>query len=89
MIWFNGFPFLDNKEEHVFNVPVSHGIPELCSADVSDQGLGSAVLHDREALEFVVGKETPKMQPRQPLRAGHPSRKPPGHQIHSMRSRVP
>jgi chloride channel 3/4/5 len=23
MIWFNGFPFLDNKEEHVFNVPVS------------------------------------------------------------------
>jgi chloride channel 3/4/5 len=24
MIWFNGFPFLDNKEEHVFGVPVSH-----------------------------------------------------------------
>jgi len=24
MIWFNGFPFLDNKEEHTFNVPVSH-----------------------------------------------------------------
>lgn len=23
MIWFNGFPFLDNKEDHVFNVPVS------------------------------------------------------------------
>ncbi|CAK4030390.1 voltage gated chloride channel like [Lecanosticta acicola] len=23
MIWFNGFPFLDNKEEHIFNVPVS------------------------------------------------------------------
>lgn len=23
MIWFNGFPFLDNKEEHTFNVPVS------------------------------------------------------------------
>ncbi|KAL7271131.1 glycerol ethanol, ferric requiring protein [Rhizina undulata] len=23
MIWFNGFPFLDNKEEHVFGVPVS------------------------------------------------------------------
>ncbi|QKX59227.1 uncharacterized protein TRUGW13939_06359 [Talaromyces rugulosus] len=22
-IWFNGFPFLDNKEDHVFNVPVS------------------------------------------------------------------
>jgi chloride channel 3/4/5 len=24
MIWFNGFPFLDSKEEHIFNVPVSH-----------------------------------------------------------------
>ena len=23
MIWFNGFPFLDNKEEHAFHVPVS------------------------------------------------------------------
>lgn len=23
MIWFNGFPFLDNKEDHTFNVPVS------------------------------------------------------------------
>lgn len=26
LIWFNGFPFLDNKEEHVFNVPVSHAM---------------------------------------------------------------
>lgn len=24
MIWFNGFPFLDNKEDHNFGVPVSH-----------------------------------------------------------------
>jgi len=24
MIWFNGFPFLDNKEDHTFGVPVSH-----------------------------------------------------------------
>jgi chloride channel 3/4/5 len=23
MIWFNGFPFLDNKEEHTFGIPVS------------------------------------------------------------------
>lgn len=23
MIWFSGFPFLDNKEDHTFNVPVS------------------------------------------------------------------
>lgn len=26
MIWANGFPFLDNKEDHVFNVPVSHAM---------------------------------------------------------------
>lgn len=26
MIWSNGFPFLDNKEDHVFNVPVSHAM---------------------------------------------------------------
>jgi chloride channel 3/4/5 len=28
MIWFNGFPFLDNKEDHVFNVPVSHAMTQ-------------------------------------------------------------
>lgn len=26
MIWFSGLPFLDNKEDHVFNVPVSHAM---------------------------------------------------------------
>lgn len=26
MIWFSGYPFLDNKEEHVFNVPVSQAM---------------------------------------------------------------
>ncbi|KJR82453.1 chloride channel, other eukaryote [Sporothrix schenckii 1099-18] len=26
MIWFNGFPFLDNKEEHNFGVPVSQAM---------------------------------------------------------------
>ncbi|KAI9842093.1 MAG: glycerol ethanol, ferric requiring protein [Sclerophora amabilis] len=26
MIWFNGFPFLDNKEEHTFGVPVSRAM---------------------------------------------------------------
>ncbi|KAL4912410.1 chloride channel [Aspergillus aurantiobrunneus] len=26
MIWANGFPFLDNKKDHVFNVPVSHAM---------------------------------------------------------------
>lgn len=26
MIWFNGFPFLDNKEDHIFGVPVSQAM---------------------------------------------------------------
>jgi chloride channel 3/4/5 len=26
MIWYNGFPFLDNKEEHTFGVPVSQAM---------------------------------------------------------------
>jgi chloride channel 3/4/5 len=26
MIWSNGFPLLDNKDDHVFNVPVSHAM---------------------------------------------------------------
>ena len=26
MIWFNGFPFLDNKDEHTFGVPVSEAM---------------------------------------------------------------
>ena len=39
MIWFNGFPFLDNKEEHTFNVPVS----QVMTSDVTvlpEHGLG-------------------------------------------------
>jgi chloride channel 3/4/5 len=28
MIWFNGFPFLDNKEEHTFGVPVSQAMTD-------------------------------------------------------------
>lgn len=31
MIWFNGFPFLDNKEEHSFGVPVS----QVMTSDVT------------------------------------------------------
>jgi chloride channel 3/4/5 len=32
MIWFNGMPFLDNKEDHTFNVPVSTAMtPSLTS----------------------------------------------------------
>jgi chloride channel 3/4/5 len=32
MIWFNGFPFLDNKEEHSFGVPVSQVITKDVTA---------------------------------------------------------
>lgn len=35
MIWFNGFPFLDNKEEHVFGVPVSQVMTRNVSMLVS------------------------------------------------------
>ncbi|KIV93498.1 hypothetical protein PV10_04709 [Exophiala mesophila] len=31
MIWFNGFPFLDNKEEHSFGVPVSRVMTNMVS----------------------------------------------------------
>ena len=32
MIWFNGFPFLDNKEEHSFGVPVSQVVTKDVTA---------------------------------------------------------
>jgi chloride channel 3/4/5 len=32
MIWFNGMPFLDNKEDHTFNVPVSTGMTSSTTA---------------------------------------------------------
>lgn len=43
MIWFNGFPFLDNKEEHAFGVPVSQvmtkEVTSLPSSGMSMQAL--------------------------------------------------
>jgi len=38
MIWFNGFPFLDNKEEHSFGVPVSQVMTNSVTA-LPAQGL--------------------------------------------------
>jgi chloride channel 3/4/5 len=32
MIWFNGMPFLDNKEDHTFNVPVSTAMTSSTTA---------------------------------------------------------
>lgn len=42
MIWFNGFPFLDNKEEHTFGVPVSSVMTsDVTSLPSSGLSLGS------------------------------------------------
>ncbi|OBT59570.1 hypothetical protein VE04_00009 [Pseudogymnoascus sp. 24MN13] len=57
MIWFNGFPFLDNKEEHNFGVPVSQ---VMTSDPVTLPTTGctmadiEAVLADREFQGFPV-----------------------------------
>lgn len=51
MIWFNGFPFLDNKEEHTFGVPVSHVmIKEVTSLPSSGMSL--------QALETTLAQST-------------------------------
>lgn len=46
MIWFNGFPFLDNKEEHNFGVPVS----EVMRTAVVSLPVNGLTLHDVEEL---------------------------------------
>ncbi|KZF19378.1 voltage gated chloride channel [Xylona heveae TC161] len=46
MIWFNGFPFLDNKEEHTFGVPVS----QVMTTDISIIPSSDLELQDLEKL---------------------------------------
>ncbi|KAH7630862.1 chloride channel [Sordaria sp. MPI-SDFR-AT-0083] len=46
MIWFSGFPFLDNKEEHNFGVPVSHAMIK----DVTSIPTNGMTLQQIEAL---------------------------------------
>jgi chloride channel 3/4/5 len=46
MIWFNGFPFLDNKEEHTFGVPVS----QVMTSDVMSLPSSGLDLRSLEAL---------------------------------------
>jgi chloride channel 3/4/5 len=48
-IWFNGYPFLDNKEEHTFGVPVSQ---VMASHIVSLPATGLEL----RALERIIGK---------------------------------
>jgi chloride channel 3/4/5 len=46
MIWFNGFPFLDNKEEHSFGVPVS----QIATTDVTVLPAEGLSLRDVERI---------------------------------------
>lgn len=46
MIWFNGFPFLDNKEEHTFGVPVS----QVMTADVVALPTTGMIMKNLETL---------------------------------------
>jgi len=46
MIWFNGFPFLDNKEEHTFGVPVS----EVMTGDVVALPTNGMIMKNLETL---------------------------------------
>ncbi|KKK26491.1 chloride channel protein [Aspergillus rambellii] len=57
MIWANGFPFLDNKEDHVFNVPVSHAMTnEPVSLPASDFPVREAehLLNDNKFQGFPI-----------------------------------
>ncbi|KAL9029165.1 MAG: hypothetical protein Q9196_002559 [Gyalolechia fulgens] len=46
MIWYNGFPFLDNKEEHTFGVPVS----QVMTSEVTSLPSAGLRLKDVEQL---------------------------------------
>lgn len=46
MIWFNGFPFLDNKDEHGFGVPVS----QVMTTHLATLPAIDITLHEVEAL---------------------------------------
>jgi chloride channel 3/4/5 len=62
MIWFSGFPFLDNKEEHNFGVPVSHVMrTTVRSLPVSGMTLGAveAVLAEDQYQGFPVVEDRP------------------------------
>ncbi|GAB7346791.1 hypothetical protein MBLNU459_g1891t1 [Dothideomycetes sp. NU459] len=48
MIWFNGFPFLDNKEDHTFNAPVSSAM--TAATALRALPVAGLMLSDLEAL---------------------------------------
>lgn len=51
MIWFNGFPFLDNKEEHTFGVPVS----QVMTSEVT--ALPAAALNFKQLEEILTNNK--------------------------------
>ncbi|PNS16047.1 hypothetical protein CAC42_4448 [Sphaceloma murrayae] len=64
MIWFNGFPFLDNKEDHTFGVPVS----KVMAADVNcvfatgmEIGDVEEILHDSSVQGFPIVEDSDSM----------------------------
>lgn len=65
MIWFNGFPFLDNKEEHAFGVPVSQvmtkEVTALPSTGMSFRALESLLSRSRFQGFPVVEDRTTKI----------------------------
>lgn len=70
MIWFNGFPFLDNKEEHTFGVPVSHVMNQeltvLPSTGMTLQAVGmfNLCLLGKSSLDiYVLGGQSKYSQP--------------------------
>ncbi|THC99824.1 hypothetical protein EYZ11_000754 [Aspergillus tanneri] len=63
MIWFNGFPFLDNKEDHIFNVSVSHAMTsDPLSLPASDFPVREAehLLNDNKFQGFPIVEDRSK-----------------------------
>lgn len=52
MIWFNGFPFLDHKEEHSFGVPVSHVMTERVSV-IPSNGMNLNELGELRYVDYM------------------------------------
>jgi len=65
MIWFNGFPFLDNKEDHTFGVPVSQvmtgDIVALPTSGLSMKNLEQLLAEDKYQGFPIVEDRTSKI----------------------------
>ena len=64
MIWFNGFPFLDNKEEHSFGVPVSQVMTsnmKILPASDFEVKAAEKLLEDTNFSGFPIVEDTQSM----------------------------